>query len=495
MTSQPPLPHHDVAIIGSGFSGLGMAVNLMKAGRNDFILFEKEHDVGGTWLVNHYPGAACDVPSHLYSFSFEPNPKWSRMFSPQPEILRYLKHCADKYGVTPRVRYNSEVIECRWHEDRQHWSLRTADGYAATARVLVSAVGGLSRPAMPRVPGLQNFKGTVFHSAEWNHDYDLHGKRVAVIGTGASAIQFVPQIVKQVGQLHLFQRTPPWIVPKADGSMASGIKAAFTGIPGLQKLLRAAIYWQNEAFALGFVNPRLMKAFELVAKWHLSRQVKNKELRAKLTPNYTIGCKRVLLSNNYYPALTKPNVNVIASGVSAIREHSVVDSQGREYEVDAIICGTGFDVADPLGPLRIYARDGKEVRKDIYRDGLTAYLGITMHELPNAFFLLGPNTGLGHTSIIFMIEAQINYITQALAAMDRKQARTLEVKQEVQDAFNRKTQESLKKMVWGAGGCKSWYVDEQGRNLTLWPGFTWKYWLDTRSLNVRDFTLAKARAS
>ncbi len=477
------IPHHDVAIVGSGFSGLGMAIFLKKAGRHNFIILEKADDIGGTWRDNDYPGAACDVPSHMYSFSFEQNPNWSRMYSGQAEILAYMKGCADKYELLPHVRCGQELLEARWAEEEQRWHLLTGTGARYTARVLVSGIGGLSRPALPNVKGLENFEGTVFHSARWNHDYDLTGKRVAVIGTGASAIQFVPQIAPQVAKLTLFQRTAPWLVPKPDGQLPEALKTAFRKIPGVQSLFRNTIYWQAEAFGVGFINPKLMAPIEKLSRFHLERQIQDPALRAKLTPSYTIGCKRVLFTNNYYPALARDNVDVIASGVKEVRANSVIASDGSEHEVDAIICGTGFDVADPLGPLNIIDRDGNPVPHD---GSMHAYLGITLKNLPNLFMLLGPNTALGHNSIIFMIESQINYVMQCLEEMDKRKTSSITVKPASVDAYNERIQKELQKMVWSAGGCKSWYINDKGENFTIWPGFTWKYWLKTRKPDFKQ---------
>lgn len=482
---QPALKaHYDIAIIGSGFSGLCMGIACRQAGREDFVILEKAAAIGGTWRDNHYPGAACDVPSNMYSFSFEPNPNWSRMYSGQAEILRYMQHCATKYGLTPHVRTDSEVVESRWDTATQRWTIKLAGGQSLTARVIVSGVGGLSRPALPRIKGLDQFKGALFHSADWQHDVQLQGKRVAVIGTGASAIQFVPAIAGEVGELLLFQRTPPWIVPKPDGAIPAPVRKVFKYIPPAQRLARHAIYWQSEFFGIGFVNPKLMAPISALAKSHLKRQVPNPELRAKLTPNYTIGCKRVLFSNNYYPALTRDNVQVLTTGVKEITADGVLDAQGQLHKVDVIICGTGFDVQNPLGPLHVYGDDGQEIRQ---HGGLSAYMGINTRQMPNLFFLLGPNTGLGHNSIIFMIEAQVQYTMKCLAELDRKQAQSLTVKPEAEAAFNDHVQAQLKNMVWNAGGCSSWYLDENGKNNTLWPGFTWKYWLETRKPNFSDY--------
>lgn len=491
-TLQSAQPHYDVAIIGSGFSGLCMAIVLKQAQQEQFVLFEQADSIGGTWRDNHYPGAACDVPSNMYSFSFEPNPKWSRMYSEQPEILAYMQHCTDKYQLNSHIQCNSEVVHLQWNARAQHWQIRLHDGRAATARVVVSGVGGLSRPALPNVKGLQDFKGDLFHSAAWNHQVDLNGKRVAVIGTGASAIQFIPQIAPQVNQLLVFQRTPPWVIPKPDGQIPKLIKGVFRALPPAQRLARNGTYWTSETFGLGFVHPSLMRPISALAKWHLAKQVSDPTLQAKLTPNYTIGCKRVLFSNNYYPALARPNVNVITAGVREIVADGVIDSQGQHHAADVIICGTGFDVQNPLGPLHVYDEQGRELRQ---RASMQAYLGVSMHDLPNLFFLLGPNTGLGHNSIIFMIEAQVDYIMSCLSEMQKRGVGSMHVDVKAEQDYNDQVQQELKKMVWNAGGCKSWYLDENGKNNTLWPGFTWKYWLKTRRPTFKHFVFQSAQAT
>ena len=475
---------HDILIIGSGFSGLGMAIQLKKQGRHDFVVLEKAASLGGTWRDNHYPGAACDVPSHMYSFSFEQNPNWSKFYSPQPEILGYMQHCTDKYQVNSHFQFNQEVVEARWKEDQQRWYVRTAQGQEFSARVVISGIGALSRPALPKVKGLDKFKGEVFHSAEWNHDYDLSNKRVAVVGSGASAIQFVPQIQPQVKSLVLFQRTAPWLIPKPDFKMARPLQRVFDKLPTTQRVFRDFVYWNAEAFGTGFLHPKLMSGIAALAKAHLRRQIKDPVLREKLTPNYTIGCKRVLFSNNYYPALAQSNVDVVASGVAEVTKDSVIASNGERHQVDAIICGTGFDVSDPFGPFKLYDKNGVEIHS---RKNFSAYLGIQTRDVPNFFMLLGPNTGLGHNSIIFMIEQQIQYTLKCLNELDRRTAQVIAVKPEVEDEFNEKTQARLRETVWGSGGCKSWYLNDEGENYTVWPGFTWQYWLSTRQPKFQHY--------
>jgi cation diffusion facilitator CzcD-associated flavoprotein CzcO len=484
--------HFRVAIIGTGFAGLGMAIRLRQAGIEDFVVLERAGDVGGTWRDNTYPGCQCDVPSHLYSFSFAPNPNWSRTFSHQQEIWDYLRDCSERYGVTPHVRFDHEVLHAAWDDDAAHWTLETAGG-EVTADVVVSGTGGLSEPSIPSLPGLEDFQGAAFHSAEWDHDFDLEGKRVAVIGTGASAIQFVPRIQPQVESLHLFQRTPPWVLPHNDRPISRGERRAYRRLPLLQRVMRSAIYWARETFVLNFVNPRIAKLPERIGRTHLRRQVADPELRRKLTPDYTFGCKRALLSNDYYPALTRSNAEVITSGIAEVRENSVVAADGTEREVDAIIFGTGFRVQDMPVIERVRGRDGLTLA-ETWRDSMQAYLGTTVSGYPNFFMLLGPNTGLGHTSVVVMVEAQIAYVMDALRAMDRQAWRTLEVREEAQRAYNVRVQKGLRGTVWNDGGCASWYLDRSGRNTTLWPSFTWRFRERTRRFDPAPYVARPALA-
>jgi cation diffusion facilitator CzcD-associated flavoprotein CzcO len=480
----------DVLIIGSGFAGIGMAIRLKQSGIASFLILEKEAELGGTWYVNRYPGCACDVQSHLYSFSFEPNPEWSRMFASQPEIWRYLKRCADKHGLAAHLRLNTEVAGAEWDEGAGLWHVRTAGGERHSARALVSAVGGLSRPVVPDLPGLREFRGKTFHSQRWDHGYDLAGKRVAVVGTGASAIQFVPQIAPKVAQLDLYQRTPPWIIAKPDREIGWWERLLYKTAPASQKAFRNAIYWQLEARAVGFtVNPRLMKLPERWARSHIRRQIADPELRRKVTPDYTIGCKRVLISDDYYPALARPNVELVTGGARGVTAGGVVDAQGRERPVDAIIFGTGFDVGNVLGPLQVRGRGGVEIR-DAWTDVPQAYLGTTVAGFPNLFLLTGPNTGLGHNSLIYMIEAQVEYVLGALKLMKRRRLKAVEVRADVMRAFNAGLQRQNRRNVWNSG-CKSWYLDAQGRNFTLWPTFTWKFRELTRVFRAADYELIR----
>ncbi|GAC1631049.1 MAG: NAD(P)/FAD-dependent oxidoreductase [Nevskia sp.] len=483
-----------VLIIGSGFAGLGMGIKLKEAGLTNFTILERADDVGGTWRDNNYPGCACDVQSHLYSFSFEPNPNWTRMFAQQPEIRAYLRHCAEKYALLPHIVYGADLVSARFDEARSLWHVATRDGRSFSANVLVSGMGGLSNPAFPKIKGLENFKGKAFHSAQWDHSYELAGKNVAVIGTGASAIQFVPQIAKKAATMALYQRTPPWIMPKPDRAISGFERALFKRLPVAQRLLREAIYWQLESRVLGFViNPKLMKLVQKTAEGHIRKQIKNPELRAKVRPNYTIGCKRVLISNDYYPALAQDNVEVITNGIFEVRAHSIVDDQGIERPVDTIVYGTGFTAQEPMRRGTVFGRNGLDLL-DAWKDGPEAYLGTTVAGFPNFFMIVGPNTGLGHSSMVYMIESQVAYVMAALKTMRRKQLATVDVKPDVQAEFNGALQGKLSKSVWTTG-CKSWYVDANGKNNTLWPGFTFVYRRRTADFTAADYVLQTRRAT
>jgi cation diffusion facilitator CzcD-associated flavoprotein CzcO len=480
-----------LAIIGSGFAGLGMAIQLKKAGYHDFVVLEKDDDLGGTWRDNRYPGCACDVPSHMYSFSFELNADWSRMFSPQPEIWDYLRHCVDKYGIGPHIRYGSAVEALEWDDEDRHWRVTLADGAVLTPKAVVSGIGALHVPAYPAIPGAERFEGTAFHSAQWDHSCDLTGKRVAVIGTGASAIQFIPKIAEDASRLHVFQRTPPWIQPKPDFLLPSPARRVFRRVPGAQRAFRNTIYWALETRAVGFtIHSRLMAPQEKIARTHIARQIEDPALRAKVTPDYTIGCKRILLSSDYYPALTKPHVDVVTDGIAEITETGLVTTDGTAYDVDVIIYGTGFKVAEALTEQRIVGRNGQKIQ-DAWADGIEAHHGVTVAGFPNFFMLLGPNTGLGHNSVVFMIESQVQHVLSCLRLLSEEKAEVIEVRAPAQRRFNDRLQRRLGKAVWSEGGCKSWYLDEHGVNRTLWPGFTFEYWARTRRARRADYEVSR----
>ncbi|MGZ3427725.1 MAG: flavin-containing monooxygenase [Polyangia bacterium] len=473
MTPSADARHVHVAIAGSGFGGLGLAIRLLQEGRDDFLVFERAGDVGGVWRDNTYPGCACDVQSHLYSFSFAPNPDWSHAYAPAAEIHAYLRDCAKRFGVLPHVRFHHEIREAAWDVATQRWILETSRG-RFTADVFVGAVGALSEPALPKLPGLDRFGGRLFHSAQWDHDYDLDGRTVAVIGTGASAIQFVPQIQPRVGRMHLFQRTPPWIVPRKDFAFTSRQKQLMRLLPLVQQVERAALFVKRELFAITFLHPTLAPLAERLALDHLEAQVHDPALRARLTPSYRLGCKRVLVSDDYLPALTQPNVEVVGDAIVEVTPRGIVTADGRERAVDAIICGTGFQVTEIRFGRHVRGKHGRTL-DDVWAGSPHAHLGLAVHGFPNFFFLLGPNTGLGHTSVVLMIEHQIEHILGALAHLDGRRVAALEPRAEAQAAFLADVDARMRGTVWTSGGCTSWYLDRTGRNSTLWPGTTMSF--------------------
>jgi cation diffusion facilitator CzcD-associated flavoprotein CzcO len=477
-------------IVGSGFAGICMAIKLKEAGYHDFVVLEKAAEPGGTWRDNTYPGCACDVPSHMYSYSFELNPGWSRMFSPREEIQDYLRSCAAKYGVTAHIRYGKEATALEYDDGRRAWRVTTDDGETLRTNAVVSATGALHIPKYPEIPGRESFAGPAFHSAEWDHSADLTGKRVAVVGTGASAAQFVPRIAPAAAHVTVFQRTPPWLLPKPDFAFPPRVRGLLR-LPGAARALRYGVYWALETRALGFaVHPSLMKGQERLALRHLEAQVPDPDLRRDLTPGYLIGCKRVIISSDYYPALTRDDVSLVTAGIAEIRERSVVDAAGVEHAADAIVYGTGFKVVDALADRRILGRGGRKIQ-DAWAGGVEAYYGVVTSGFPNLFFLLGPNTGLGHNSVVFMIESQARYVVECLRLLARTRARALDVRREAQREFNRRLRARLGPKVWNAGGCRSWYLDEQGVNRTIWPGFSFEYWARTRRVNPRAFELIR----
>jgi cation diffusion facilitator CzcD-associated flavoprotein CzcO len=474
-----------VAIIGSGFSGIGLAIRLRQDGVEDFVVLERNDGVGGTWWANTYPGCACDVPSHLYSFSFAPNPDWTRTYSRQPEIREYLGRVVEQYGVAPHIRLNTEVLGARWHSGR--WVLDTSSG-PVTAKVLVSAAGPLVEPKLPDFPGLERFQGPAFHTARWDHSASLKGKRVAAIGTGASAIQFVPTIAPEVEQLHVFQRTPPWVMPHSSRPITRTERRLFRLFPALQRLVRGWIYTAREFLVLGFVKrPRAMKLLERVSRRHMERSLPP-ELLEKATPDYRLGCKRILPSNDWYPALARDNVELVTDAVTEVREHAIVTADGSEREVDAIVFGTGFHVVNtPVGQM-VTGRDGRTLA-DVWNGSPRAHLGCTVSGFPNLFILLGPNTGLGHSSMVYMLESQLAFVTSALREMRSRGASTVEVRGEVQEKYNAEIQARLKNTVWNTG-CHSWYLDAQGGNPTLWPDWTWRFRHVTAHFDPAEYFVA-----
>ena len=485
--------HARIAIVGAGFSGIGMAARLLQEGIDDFVVLERAEELGGTWRDNTYPGCQCDIPSTLYSYSFAPNPDWSRAYPKQWEIREYLHRCAHEFGVVPHIRLGHEVTEATWDEASRCWRLGTSRG-ELTANFLVAGMGGLTEPSIPEIPGIDEFEGTMFHSAQWDHDHDLRGERVAVIGTGASAIQFVPKVQPLVEKLHVFQRTPSWVMPDPDRRVSDFERDLFRRFPITQRALRAALYAFHETTVLGtIVDRRLSSLFEQIARLHLKRQVPDPELRAKLTPSYTLGCKRITMSDTYYPALTQPNAEVVTDPIQEIRTGSIATVDGAEREIDTIILGTGFRVFDNPGLQQVRGRGGRSLA-EVWQGSPRAYLGTAIPGFPNLFLLVGPNSAGGYNSIIFTSEAHINYVLSCIKSMDRQGIETVEVRPEAYEEFVAETDRRLGESVWNRGGCSSWYLDENGRNGVWWPGFTWRLWQKTRRFDAGNYIAEPASA-
>jgi len=478
-------------IIGSGFGGLGMAIALKKQGIAEFAVLERAGDVGGVWRDNGYPGAACDVPSHLYSFSFEPNPDWSNAFARQDEILAYLRRCADRYDVRRHIRFGAEVQAARFDEARDVWTVTLSDGTCLETQVLVNATGQLSQPVTPDLPGRADFAGHSFHSAMWDHAYPLEGKRVAVIGNGASAIQLVPAIADRVRHLAVFQRSASYLYPRGDRTIRPWEKKLYRTLPTLMKLRRLATYLVYESRALGFTRFKWLMKFGLGRPFRrmLQTQVADPALRARLMPDYPIGCKRIVLSDDFLPALGKPNVQLVTDAIRRLTARGVETKDGRLHEADAIIYATGFAATRFLAPMKISGRNGLDLH-EVWRDGAAAYLGITVPGFPNFFMIYGPNTNLGHNSIVYMLESQIAHVMRILRELSARHARRVEVDAGRFEAFNKDIRRRLARTVWN--GCTSWYVDANGHNSTNWPGFTLTYrWL-TRHANLGAYRFSCA---
>jgi cation diffusion facilitator CzcD-associated flavoprotein CzcO len=486
--------HVRVAVIGSGFGGLGAAVRLRREGITDFVVLERAASVGGTWRDNSYPGCACDVPSHLYSFSFAPNPDWPRTFSGQEHIRAYLEHVTDTFRLRPHLRLEHEVLMMRWDTDELRWEIETSQG-TLTADVVVSATGPLSDPKMPDVPGLADFPGKVFHSARWDHDYDLTGKRVAMIGTGASAIQIVPSIQPKVDSLTLFQRTPPWVMPRMDRKISGAERWLHRQLPFTSAARRGLLWGIRELQVQAFTKrPNELGLVEQLAKANMRKAIKDPELRARLTPSYRIGCKRILLSSTYYPALAQPNVDVVASGLKEVRGSTLVAADGTETEVDAIIFGTGFHVTDMPIAERVVGAEGITLA-EAWKDGMESLRGATAAGFPNWMTIIGPNTGLGNSSMILMIESQLNYLADYMRQLNLLgEGSALSARPSSVDAWNRRVQERMKRTVWNTGGCTSWYLDASGRNTTIWPGTTTEFRSATRHVDLAEYEVIRAAA-
>lgn len=494
-----------VAIIGTGFSGLGMAIGLLKAGRHDFAIFEKAGSLGGTWRDNTYPGCACDIPSHLYSFSFAPSSAWSKRYAAQPEILEYLEDVSRTHAIERFIRFNTAITALDWNDEQRLWRLTAADGRTFRARAVVAGVGGIHIPQLPSIPGLETFAGPAFHTARWRHDIDLTGRRVAVIGTGASSIQVVPELAKQAERLVVFQRTPAWVLPRRDRAFSTLSRWAAAHVPGWRGLRRRAEYWAAEVRAIPLiVNPRLMVHGQRSTDKFLKRCIKERQIRRKLIPRYTMGCKRILSSNDYYPALAQEHVDVVTEPIQEIRPRSVVTADGIERAVDAIVLATGFKPFNITESIAITGRGGVRLA-ETWRNGPEAFRGVAVTGFPNLFMLMGPNTALAHNSIVVMIEAQVNYIMQCLAWLRDGRLDTVEVHPDAQRRGNEQLEERFTRTVWSdrmdepAQGrplipCSTWYRHASGKNHVLWPGSSLSYCAMMRRADIRDFLPHSAAA-
>lgn len=482
-------PHTKVAIIGAGFGGIAMAIRLQQHGIYDFIILEKGSDFGGTWRDNQYPGAACDVQSHLYSLSFAPKSNWSKRYAEAPEIFSYIQDLVNDYNLRAFCRLNTEVLAAHYQADRCLWQLQLQDQSILKAQFVIFASGPLHIPQIPHIPGIEKFQGKVFHSAQWDHTYDLSGKNVASIGTGGSAIQYIPEIAPQCKHLYVMQRTAAWVIPRDERAYPNLEKKLFKKYDWFRKLHRTRLYWSNESRVVPIVKPGIMKFTQKLAELLIKYEVKNPELAKKLTPDYIMGCKRILVSNRYVPTFNRHNVELVTEKIQELTEHSIITQDGKERPIDCLIYGTGF-ITDP----RIYMKnfqctglDGVELN-EVWKQGAESYYGICVKDFPNLFQLLGPNTLLAHNSVIFMIEAQVEYILQLMQLVDRSQSDAIMVKDQAQDAFNQQVQHMFEKTVWQSG-CVSWYQQEGGKNFALWPTYTWKYWLKTKKPNAADYRL------
>lgn len=475
-----------VLVIGAGFGGLAAAYELSRDGLAEVTVLEKAHDIGGVWRENTYPGAACDVPSNLYSYSFARKTDWGRRYAEQPDILGYIHDTADRFGLRKLVRTGVEVTSAQFDESTATWRVTTSSGDVFEADVLVPAVGQLSRPALPNIPGLDTFAGPSFHSAQWRHDVDLAGKRVAVLGTGASAIQFVPRIRQTAGHVTVFQRSAPYVVPKVDRAYTDKHHAAFAKVPGFAAAMRGAIWETTELLGLALTRVApLARVLQALASANLKRHIKDPVLRAKLTPDYPIGCKRVLFSSDWYPALACDNVSVETDAITEVTPTGVRTADGRLHEVDVIVYGTGFKATEFLAPMTITGRDGRDLHAE-WAQGARAHLGMAVPGFPNMFLIYGPNTNLGSSSIILMMEQQAGYIRQITAELARRgMGRAFEVRRDVEEAYDAAVQSRLENGVWTT--CDSWYRTESGRVTTNWPGLVHEYQHRTRVAAIEDY--------
>lgn len=481
---------HLIGIIGAGFGGLGAAIRLQAEGYTDFVLLEGASEVGGTWRENIYPGCACDIPSHLYSYSFELNPKWSAAYAEQPEILDYLKNCTQKYQLRDKIYFNQQVTSMVLDEEALVWKVKTQQGTTWCFKLLVTAIGPLHVPKIPDFEGRDSFEGEQMHSAAWRSEVSLKNKRVAVIGTGASAIQLVPRIADEVALLNVFQRTAPWVFPKSETGTARWSQRLFKVLPVSQPLIRQGLYWFMEYTGRGLFRDNMIRRItKRMAEDYLTAQVSDPTLRDRLRPNYTVGCKRRLPSDNYYPTFQQDHVELVTEGIERILPKGILDQSGTEHKLDVIIYATGFHVADfTKRNMEVRGMEGKELFHHWTYEGAEAYYGTTISGYPGLFYILGPNTGLGHSSVLHMVESQINYLLAYLKQLEQHpQGALLNVKSEAQETFNQRIQQQLASMVWSDGSCTSWYLDSRGRNATMWPGHTRSFRRKTKRLKQADY--------
>ena len=491
---QAAAAHYQVAIIGAGFGGLAMAIRLLQRNIHNFLILEKSNEVGGTWRENQYPGAACDVQSHLYSLSFAPKTDWSKRYADAPEIFQYIQDVVQQFNLREYCQFNSEVVHTEYHEKECLWHVTLKDGRQLSCQYLIFASGPLHVPQIPHIKGIEKFQGKVFHSSQWDHQYDLNGKVVASIGTGGSAIQYIPEIAPQVKQIYVMQRTAAWVIPRDERKYLNVEKKLFKQADWFRKLHRARLYWSNESRAIPIMQPSVMKYTQKLAEAFIRFQVKDKQLAQKLTPDYIMGCKRILVSNKYFPTFNRDNVELVTDAILELTADSIITKDGKMRKIDCLIYGTGF-ITDPriyLQPFSCLGEHGVEL-KQAWKDGAESYYGISHKGFPNLFQLLGPNTVLAHNSVIFMIEAQVDYILQMMDLVTQSQSNAIVVKDQVQDQFNHDVQDMLNNTVWQSG-CVSWYQQDGGKNFALWPTYTWKYWLKTKSLHPSDFRLISKAA-
>ena len=476
----------DVAIIGAGFGGVGAGIALKNKKIEDFVIFEGEDDVGGSWRTNTYPGCACDVPSHLYSYSFEPNPYWAEAYSQQEDIKKYIEHCADKYQLRPNIRFNTKVTDAEFNEDKGIWRITTDDGVITEARVLVPATGALSHPKYPDIKGREKFKGVAIHAARWDSNIDLKGKRVGVIGTGASAIQIIPSIASEVSDLMVFQRTPSWVLPKQNRNYTKKENDLWAKYPWTQRANRLGLYWMMESALPAIMwYPKMLRLGELAHKRSLHKAIKDPELRKKLTPTYKVGCKRTLVSDEYFPTFSRNNVHLVTDGIEKITAKGVKTTDGKVHELDVLIYASGYEIGSPAYPFEVRGLGGASLA-DYWGNQPKAYYGMNVSNFPNMLVMMGPNAGPGHTSVLVYQESQYEYVAMYTEHLLKKKLRYLNIKEKVQNDQFDWFQKRMKDSSW-LSGCSSWYLNEDGTNSTMWPGFSFEYVIRTKRLNKKVY--------